>query len=264
MVAALALVAAVAGTALAGPGSDANGSASTKKTASKALKPAKKNKKSIRNIELTPGPQGEKGGDGSANAASLATGRATGLPNSGGETRFYTPFGATSFTMEDEAATPGATVARDLAIELNAGPGGSRTLVFTLTANGNDGLTRTINEFDTTCNSGSQSMPSPADAKIALKSVAPRRLGRWRTSLALVGGRSSVGRQTCALTRRRRSLQQGRGLGHGLREHVGGDIEVGVHGIDVVEVVESLDKSDQGAGVCAGDLDRVLRLHCLL
>ena len=99
---------------------------------------------------MPPGPQGEKGQSGADDAASLATGRATGLPNSGGATRFHTPFGETSFAMEDEAATLApnrATVARDLAIELNVGPGGSRTLVFALTANGNDGLTCTINEL---------------------------------------------------------------------------------------------------------------------
>ena len=58
IVAAVALIAAVAGTALAGP--TANDS-SAKRDAKKALKLAKKNKKAIKNIELTPGPNGEKG-----------------------------------------------------------------------------------------------------------------------------------------------------------------------------------------------------------
>ncbi len=62
--AALVLVAALAGTALAGPGPTAN----TAGKAGKALKLAKKNKKAINNIELTPGPAGQDGKDGADGA----------------------------------------------------------------------------------------------------------------------------------------------------------------------------------------------------
>lgn len=56
---ALVTAAAIAGSAVAGPGPEVNGSASTKKTAKRALKLAKKNKAAIEDVEA--GPQGEKG-----------------------------------------------------------------------------------------------------------------------------------------------------------------------------------------------------------
>ena len=70
----MALVAALAGTALAGSDPGA-GSSSVKNDAKTALKLAKKNKKSIKNIELTPGPRGDTGekGDTGANGAAGAS-----------------------------------------------------------------------------------------------------------------------------------------------------------------------------------------------
>ena len=62
IVAVLALVAALGGTAVAGPSADTAGTAQKAlKKAKKALKKTKQNKNAIANIELTPGPQGEQG-----------------------------------------------------------------------------------------------------------------------------------------------------------------------------------------------------------
>jgi hypothetical protein len=60
LIAMLALVAAVVGTAIAGPRQS-----NTAKTAKKALRLAKNNQKRINRIQLTPGPQGPQGGPGS-------------------------------------------------------------------------------------------------------------------------------------------------------------------------------------------------------